>query len=696
MIYTGKPSPIIDRDNFEIVRHVYKMYTRHEDYWRPDHHRLIRNRRMAWGVNFGQWPAYTVEKLREEGRRPPTLNHTGKKVESQISAFQSNDFDMKYTPVSGRLDSLSEALQDMFYSDRSNLDWDAAEAVALRDFFTWGGYERMRISDKYNKEFGNIAFEAVDPQHIYLDTSWKSNNPNDIRHYYEWSMHTASEIARMFGDNVSERLKDIRDREEREGVNLGEYHGGVHHYHDSDQKWGDMHRVIWYHYLEDEARDWEYDLVNNCVFPETGFPNGSDKDRQAKTEYIRMMGLDPNHDIRTVRQNKRIKMLQAICPSIDNELVLAKGKDRIQTNNVNLYPLANSLNGQFKGTVDELYDIQRQFNNVEMIKEDVQMRIAKGGFILDRALAGGDVNKEREIEQRWNDPGARIWADEGATEALGQHGGMIPLPQPSIPGDFFHQNNFRLDQFDMLSLMPAAMDSRSESTTESGRLFQSKIQVGMLGQKHQRTIWKWHKKWKAEAYALQAKITYAGMPRMFSKVNGDIFTINDRKTDASGNAYILNDISKLPEMKVNMLESPKGTDIRTELSSKYQEVLPLFSQDPQDRLVKLIVLKGLIETMPITEESKESVEKAIDLLTNNEAMNQAMMNMKLSQQLKQLEGQMQQGAQQGPQGGPQGGPAQGTQGGPPQGPPQQVSMGELSEEEAVEGTTQQPEFLTNQ
>jgi hypothetical protein len=666
------------------IRWVTNQFNRYEEYWRPEIERLIRNQRFMWGVGFGQWPSYVVEKLRVQGRRPPTFNIIAKKIEAQIGSFLANGFDMKYTPVNGNIDSLTNKLLDMFYCDKSNLDWETAEIIALRDCFNMIGYERMYISDQYN-EMGNIAFEPVNPAHVYLDIGWKDYDVNNINHYFTWSMMTPSEIMSKY-KTKSEYIRNLKEREERDGINLGYFNGGVNLYKTTEDKWGDRHKVIEYHSLKTKEIEWEYDLINHCNFPETGFEIGSKDDQDAKIQYIMAMGLNPETDIVTIKRKMKTKMVEAFVPTLDDELFLTSGKDKIQTQNCNIYPIGNSYNGQYKGTTDELYDVQLSINKGEMNLDDMQMRAAKGAFILDRALSGGDSSVEREIEANWNNPAARIWVDENATANLGQHGGVIPLPGVSDQSPYIAQVNRKYDLADVLSMVPAAMEARTEHAGESGRLFQSKVQVGMISQRYYMKIYERHKRAKAMAYTKQAKITYAGFPREFtSKDGGDTFVINQRVSDGYGRRYVLDDISKLPEMKVILVPSSSGINIRTEARAQYSELLPLLN-DPNDRLLKLVFVGGIFDTLPdMSEETKEEIKMALNLLKSNSAMEQAVMNMQLKGTLQQAGMAKQQQQQATPV------PQQASQE-----PPQQISAGEPSEEVALEGTPQQetPEFLS--
>lgn len=686
------------------VRWVSDMYDRYMSYWSPEIERYRRNARFSWGLDFGQWPSYVVEKLREQGRRPPTYNVAGWKVETLIGSFIANGFDMKFQPSVGKLDSLTIKLQGMHLSDKGNFDYDASERVALRDCFATGvGFERMYIDDRYH-EFGNIAYEAVDPLQTLLSPSWRSTHAYDIENYITWGMYTPLEIANKYGKITSDKLRELREREESEAFDYGEYQGAVPVYTDSEEKWGDRHKLIEFHWLKKEEYETEYDLKNKCNFPETGFTRGSDEDRAIKEAYIEMMGLDRNSDITWVHVKKRVKMYEAIAPTIDREMLIAPGKDRIQTNNINLYPLGRKFRRQFKGITDELYDINLAINRGEMTADDIGMRTAKGAFLLDRALTGGDDAKAAEIEAQWNDPAARIWVEEGVTQDL-PGGGIIPLPHSPIPADFSRQTDRRYDLADKFSLVPASHDAQSAGPGTSGKLFQSEYQAGLIGQRPYMEIYKSYKREKTEAYPVQAKITYAGMPREFGDVKGgETYEINRPGRDQNGNRVMLDDISKLPLMKVNVFPSRMGPDLRTELRTQNLEQMELFV-DPADRLLKLIMLGGISETMQNTDEEKEEMEQALFLLKQEAALTTGLNVLGLKMQMDALQAQMQQqeakkqqaaaggGAPGGAPGGPGGGPSAGGSPGDMGGgaPQQQLTMegGMPGPEEAAVGTPQE-------
>jgi hypothetical protein len=300
-----------------------------------------------------------------------------------------------------------------------------------------------------------------------------------------------------------------------------------------------------------------------------------------------------------------------------------------------------------------LTDVQLQFNKGKMNIEDIQARTAKGAFILDKALTGGDERVREEIESNWNNPAARIWVDEGSTAELGPHGGVIELKSHPPTPDMFTATERNLDLADWLSTMPAAMDSRTESSTESGKLYQSKVQLGIISQKYGIKIYERHKREKLMAYPLQAKLTYSGYPREFRKNGGNGYiVVNQPGVDVTGNRVVINDISVMPEMNLILTPSVTGATVRSELRNQYAETLNIVAKDPADRLLKLIFIKNIFLTQDMSEEDREEVKKACSILLTVEAKTLAMklqqLNQATQQQMPQQQGQeIQQSAQPG-------------------------------------------------
>lgn len=626
----SKPNDI---DLYRRVGWLQQQYARYSRFWQADIDRYVENARMFGGLNFGQWPADVVQYLLNKNRRPPTFNFLLDKIETFVGSIMGSVYDIRYSPIDGSNDAMALKLQDMYISDKINMDWDISEMETILDSAVAVGYERMCISDKMHW-LGNIAFEKLNPRHILLDPGWKSNDPYKLKSYFRFEKMSAEEMFDIF-PNHTERLIELRNREMVDGIDHGENISSAT-YKTMDEKWGGRHTVIELHWTETEERYWEYDVKNNTPFPDCGYKVGSDEDRAIKIQYIQKAGLNPE-DIVFMRQKNVVKYVQACCPTIDCEMLLINGRDKVQVGSVNLLPLGFKYEGQYIGLVDRQKDLQIDYNKAEMLIMDQQMTSAKGGKIFDKALTGGDDELERQIEAAWNTPGANVWAAAGSTAALGQHGGIMPMNTTPVSGDIFTQQQRRERNFDRFSKVPAAQESRSEYAGEPNKMFENKNATALLGQKYISRLIQSHKKHKAEWYARQAKTTYSGIERRFSGKSGSApVSINKAVRSNTGRVEIKDDIRLLPELKVNLVPSKDSESIRAELRGDYGQILQAIAADPRNRLLAITLVGATLETTPLPDDKKEEFQKGCELLKRDAALEVAIGIKSKEEQLKQL------------------------------------------------------------
>ena len=599
-----------DLESYNRVQWIQSKFTRYSDFWQPDLSRYTNNARALWGINFGQWHPKVVDEMRKYNRKPKTHNLILDKVEKFIGNMLSNGYDVRYSPAQGNIDSLTLKLQDMYYSDQATMEWEVAEQECLWDSMSGVGFESMEISNKYH-DLGNIAWVKRNPRRILLDPTWKSSDIDLLKNYFTWGRFTVEQICDIFPVH-KEHIMDLRDREMQEGINYGENEGGISTYDATFTKWADDHLVYEYHYIEKKKREWEFDRKNNCPFPETNETFGGEADRAQKYRYIELMKLR-SEDITFVTQDKVTKYIQACCPTLDAELVLLDGKDLIQTGNCNLYPLGLKSEGQYMGYVDRVMDIQQSYNKRQNWKEDIMMTAARGKLIMDESLAGANGEKKEEIEQQFNKANDITWVT--GLDIAGKNS-IIPINATPIANDIFQMDKQDLEEFDRFIPGNAATDGRMQHSREPNSMFQTKIEIGQIAMKLASSLWEQHKKRKALAYAKQAKITYAGTPRDFGNKGGDKpFKINNIVEKPDGSREIQDDISLLPDMKVTMVLSKDGVNIRTQNREDLGQLAEFIGKDPNNRLASLVIAGEIIDTVTLPDESKESIKKAFDLLT---------------------------------------------------------------------------------
>jgi hypothetical protein len=671
-------------DKMQAIRKLTDRYQRYEDFHQMDLSRYSLNSRFLWGINYGQWPAHVVASLLDEGRSPPQFNILWDKAKTFTGAILNNQFEPRYAPVQGKIDSLCLKMEDMYYSDKSLMEWDKSTLRALLDSTCGVGYERMIVSDRFDP-FGHIGFEACDPTRILVSPIWRSDDIYKLQDYFTWDKMSVDDIFNTF-PNHSPRLKELREREKRDNINYG-INTGTSEYQTAGAKWGDRHLVYEFHYIERKTREWEYDKKNRCPFPETDETYHSAEDKAQKLRYIHAMGLSTD-DIIFIEQTTVTKYIKNFCPSIDGELWLADGKDVIQCGHVNLFPLGIKHEGSYVGLVDDTIDVQRAYNKVQLDIQEQITRDAKGGGLIDGALANGDKDKQDEIIEARNKPGTWVFTEEGATSGLGTNNGMIPFQRTGVQTELWGYATTLEKQADKFSHVPAVLESKAESSKESAKMMDIKAQTALISQRVYNSVYEAHEKDKASAYASQAKHTYSGVSREFSARDGNsTIVINNKKTGEDGRCHFEDDISVIPDMKVTMVPSKRGNNLRSQLTEEYDNLLKVTAQNPTLVLPTLIALKAKYELQVMPEDTKAELDKAFDLVIDNAAKAELIKSKQLSAALNpqqpQAGAQAQVAGAEKKAGAPQPGLGDGGE------VPQQQSEHIPTEEETKRGTPQQ-------
>ncbi len=666
------------------VEWLLRQFEKYQEYHQRDIERFVRNARMYWHLDFGMWPEAVVEKLRGEGRRPPTFPVIPDKIETLIGSYISNGYDVKFAADDGKIDQLALNVHEMYLSDKNKLDWECAHIIALLDSMIGVGYERFYMTDHVD-DFGNLAMESINPRWTLLSPAWKSNYAKDINDYFTWSMKSATEIVEE-NPNHSERLMELYQRERLNGIDYGIQVGGAPRYRDADEKWMAGHKVYEFHHVQRTERMYEYDKKNLNFFPDTGFEMDSEGDRMIKKEYIRIMGLDPTTDICMLKQKKCVKYIESICPTIDIELKLKDGKDKIQTNSCNIFPVGIRYWGQFMGlVVDRLYDVQQGINKGEMNMQDIQARSAKGAFAMDRGLFGGDSAIEDEVRNNWNDPAARLVLDEGATARYPN--GIIKLPGAQPTPEEFRNTDRYYDHADRFSKVSSAQDSRTEGKQESGKLFNMKFEAGKLQQIYPKKFYERHIKEIAIGWLYAAKYSYAGIKRTFATSDGKgTFDVNVPGMNTLTNKpIIINDIATLPRMKITLQPSENGTNQRLERRSQMSEIMQLVEKDPADRPYKILFMNEVLKTMEFGDDFKAQVDIVGNELMKNAMLQTLSVSQQLESQLAMASNQNQQVQEKLGDGGQGALPApEGEESAPPNASPRQPDEAEMAEGTVME------------
>jgi hypothetical protein len=626
--------------DLELLAWLEHGFQQKRDYYERDRNRWIENGKIYWGVDYSQYPMQVVQQLLDEGRQAPTLNIMAQKMDGLRGSLLRNQFDMKYVPVEGDVDDWALKLQSMWYSDKDTMNWDWSYDVFLRDFLIQCGAEWMDV-DTSLTPFGNITFKPDVAYNLFPDPGWKTPFHKDMKELDKIAFYTPLELKKLYpkkAKEIDEYFLKMRYRQrqlnQRDNFDYGHREIGPP-YQNIEFNWNSRRKVIERHYIVEEVRDWEYNVRDGEVFPETGYAPQSKEDIVAKKHYIEQRGLTPD-DIRFLPQNHRRYHITTGCPEL--ETILEDKDSMIQIGQIPCFMTGPAKFGsQFRGIGDMARDVQLNVNRYIMMMGEILNRSARGGMFINEDIVGGDLQRMRAIEREWNNPAARLWIKPVDPAMVDKY--IKEFPSAHIPNDLMSFHNLMNEYADKLTYQTPAAEGRVESSKESGKLYQSKFEAHIIARGTIDKMLEMHQYSKAEAYMRQAKISYSGVPRQFSTKDGKSkFWIN--RGTPQGMEW---DVNEMGRQKVIIIPSQKGIDVRINQRGVFVE-LKMGTRDP---LMAAIYDDRIVDTVEMSDDQKDEAKQALALIKQEAAMAKALNIANMKSQLSQLG---QQGAQQAEEG----------------------------------------------
>jgi len=289
--------------------------------------------------------------------------------------------------------------------------------------------------------------------------------------------------------------------------------------------------------------------------------------------------------------------------------------------------------------VDTLFDLQQSINKAVMDMQDIRARTAKGGGkVMDPSIFGNDKSKMDRFVAMGSLPGYAEFSEPNAFQG-GKEKYILELPESKISQDHFAFFNSLFRMVDMLTT-PAATEGRGEGTRETGKLFQSKYEAGLIAHGDFLKAIEIHQWECATAYYNQARIQYKGSPRKFAGYGDkEPFIINQKM-----NGEVVDDIAKLPRCKVVITQSPKSLNMRSIQREMYGDMI---NHLPKDSVVMpYICMYGVLDTLDaetpqtieakrLLQKEKENAESKIDASKAQNKLNEEM----AKNQLKAMQNQ---------------------------------------------------------
>lgn len=635
------PLSIMGSDAERIIAEMGE-YNRAYEAERRDQERLFENIRMYWGVDYGQWDEIAVQTLLDENRHPITINLLSQKINTLAGALSATSFHVDYVPMQGGHSSLTKGFKDIYLSDKFYMGWDIADAQANKLGLIYRADQQPYI-DRSKDPDGRIAWRTLPPGRVIYTPDWRSDNVKDCRKRFILHLMSTKQIAEKYGlneDNLKLQVKLMRlvgqQFKNDPGVDLGRWP------HDNDEG---LKRVIEVGELVDVKTTRLVDPTkgyNGLAFP-VAHP---EKDR----DFLKAWGDFNNVNWEYVRETTykdKILKIFTICPDISITKPLEDKPSEIQIGMIDTIPwAADRLNGKWRGIVDIAKDCQTTLNKTQSQKQHMINSAANGATLFNSELTGGDAGKLEHIKRNKNNPSYVNDVDLDNVEKT--HIVMKDQPYDSA---LFQNETLMIDIMDLVTPVPAAMSSRTESSRESGVLYQTKVAIAEVGMKTLNDSFRNHILNKAAAYFELAQIFYRKKHRNFPRANGEGFVSVNLRTNVDGRPVMINDISAIPQCYVIVKEDQNGLITRHMNRLQYAEMMKNMPQEIS--LLRTWLALQAAKTVDMSE--KDQV--VLDTITNMEFMKAVMayktemMNMAANQKqaqamIVQLEQQIMMMAQQ--------------------------------------------------
>lgn len=609
-----------------------------------DRERLYENFKIYWGIDYGQWSPGIVQQLLDENRHPITINLLSQKINTLAGAIITNQYDVDFIPVNGDSTSLTTAFKDIYIADKHMMKWDASFVQCAKFGLIYQGVEQLYVDRRYDPE-GNMAWRIMQPGFVVFTPDWKTDFSEDCDTAWVMAYKTIDQIASQY-DVHPQELRTEMIMQER----LGQYFGTTditlgqeieRGTPTASGSIGGLKRVIEKHHMVRTKTRRLVDVsrgYNGLPFPVMH----PEKDR----EYLIAWGNANNVNweyVRDVPYEDRILKIYTFIPEITYNREFENRPGEVQIQRLDLFPWsADRLNGKNRGIIDLCKDAQQTFNKHQSQKTHMINSAANGATIFNENLTNGDAGKLDDIKKNKNNPSYVNDADLDGVERT--H--IVMKDKPYDPA-LFNNEKLMVDLLDIVTPVPAAMSSRTESAKESGILYQSKVAIAEIGMKILYEGLKQHQLDKASGYYLQVQNTYRNNYRKFLKPDKTGFIEINRPIMMGSIPVIINNISQLPRCQVVVKEEPQGLINRHMNRIMFSEMLN--NLPPELTLIRSWLAIQVAKTMDTNDQDSQQLEviaamemaKAISSfksqVLNNEAMG-AQAQMMIAQIEQQLGG----------------------------------------------------------
>jgi hypothetical protein len=585
----------------EVVRFIYSEWQNRLSHTQTTRELEEENHKMYTGLEQGQIPSDVKAELEKGGRTEfiTQMNFILKKVNGNVGDLIKNSYDVDYVSTDGMVSDTLTVFKDLFYFDKEICDWGTEFATHWTNGTIKTSWMQMYPDYRYDANLGNIGLKALIPGSVLPDINWVSNNSGDCRSLFTNTYLTLDQIKANYPKSVERIDQLMLAKEMAQETSEGIYKGKAIPRFNLNEQYNNTYRVIQFHHMKAEEEEHKTALANNNQV--LVVPNDADE------EWYAINNVNPDYVI-TEKRKKDVYYVTTVVPEIDMAKPLEDKKGLLQIGRLPFYHWSyNRHNGEDVGMPDLLKDAQRYVNKMYSLAAEI-IASSKHVTTIDPGIVDNDVMSTRELEEKFNEPGAKIITKEGAS--LEFPNAIQETKSSNFAGNELDFANNVIGMTDRLTPQSASMEGIGNE--RSGVHFEYKREQGEISKTLMRDSAKRFFNELAEGYFYAAQSLYGGLYRKFS--NGET-TIEINKPTPDGR--IIYDITDVPRSKVIVSDSPEGVSRR--INDRIIAVETLNVVGNIDPIAASYALETIFESMDNIskvkrEQMKEDQERRRELL----------------------------------------------------------------------------------
>jgi len=554
------PAIILDRhrmgSDWEIVTKVSNEFDRHYQVKFNEIKRAEHNFRGYMGLDGGLWDDKDLEKLALEDRIAYIFNLARTKVDTLTGTLVAEKLELDWQPLDRANAQASNLIKDLYDIDKELWDYDYHFALSTRDGNIMCGELEITV-DRTKNGLPHVRFVRIDPAYFIRDTDWLSDDEEDCESAFKVAFLTPMQLQRIFKakgpmiEQAVDRIKRFGKTPEM-GQNPWEQV--------SREIKGDTYRTIIHYWIDHQTIQCLYGRKIG-EFTRVAFPQGLDDEMQER--FMWEQKIDP-YTLREYTHEQKVNMVTTICPSLVQDALLGNGRSEIQVGRLPQFHFTNMrVEGRDIGLVDGIKHINQIIQKDESKISDLIATAQGGPLVVNRDAITSPGDREK-IQKSANDPSLVLFGDGDEM----RKGEVFQRIKGATLGPEVGSRLQRMyEVVDRLSGVPTAMEAMSESSKESGILYDRKLQVARIGLTLQYKYNALMQNRMGEAYLNQIRTSYAGPTREFRSKNAKKTVRLNERIAKENSIYIKNSPLMLPRCAVYVTESAQSLNRQTALRS---------------------------------------------------------------------------------------------------------------------------------